>query len=137
MTPLAVSDLPKPVTISCNGVETRFTPVPAGWVEIVSYQPHSCPWDVNGLKHQREYLKVLEDAGIIGIPLVTHHRRISPQGTGPGGRIRFGDDMMPGFYRIIVASCDEKAARAALEAHLDRIRLWLDHKAPMPEACRC
>lgn len=133
MTPAA---LPKPVVTRSNGVETTSTPIPTGWVEIDSYTPHSCPWDVHGLQHQREHLKVLEDVGIIGIPLVTHHRRISPQGTGPGGRIRFGDDMMPGRYHIIVPVSQEKAARAALEAHQAQIRLWLDNKADMPAACR-
>lgn len=134
MTP---ADLPQPVVTRRNGVEVVETPVPTGWVEIDSYVPYPGGWDdVRGLQHQREYLAVLEDAGIIGLPLVTRRRSLYPRGTGPGGRVRFGDDMIPGVYRIIVASCDEKAARAALEAHQGRIRLWLDHKAPMPEACR-
>lgn len=130
------ADLPKPLVERSHGVETTRTPIPHGWVEIDSYTPHSCPWDCHGLSHQREYLRVLEDAGIIGIPLVTRQSRISPQGTGPGGRVRFGDDMMPGRYHIIVPVSQEKASRAALAAHQEKIKLWLYGKDLMPEACR-
>lgn len=133
---MTASELPRPVVERNHGIEIIYTPVPTGWVEIDSYTPHSCPWDVHGLRHQREYLKVLDAEGIIGLPLVTHHRRLSPQGTGPGGRIRFGDDMMPGVYHIIVQKSQEKDARKALEAHQGCIVRWLAHAAPMPEACR-
>lgn len=91
---------------------------------------------MQGTKHQKEILIVLEKVGIIGIPLVTRHRRISPQGTGPGGRIRFGDDMLPGIYRVLVPKAQEKAAHEALAAHDGLIKAWIYDKAPMPEACR-
>lgn len=88
------------------------------------------------MRHQREYLMVLSDANIIGLPLVTYHRRISPQGTGPGGRVRFGDDMMPGIYRVIVAKPDQEKAEAAIKAHEALIKDWIYNKGPEPDVCR-
>lgn len=111
-------------------------PVPEGWCEIDAYHPNTTPWDVAGRRHQNELIYVLDKAGVIALPLTTHHRRISPQGTGPGGRIRFGDDMMPGIYRLIVANGDKEAADRAIAAHHEQVKAWIYEKGPMPEACR-
>lgn len=128
--------LGKYVTTQSNGVEIQFIPIPDGWVEIDSFHPTTTPWDCAGLQHQREYLIVLEEAGIVGLPLVTRHRRISPQGTGPNGRVRFGDDMMPGIYKIIVAQSERQEAEEALRIHNDLVKDWIYKEGPEPAACR-
>ena len=112
--------------------------VPAGHVVIDDYTPTSSvtPWDYYGGKHQREYSAVLKAAVIQHTLLTTHRTNLAPMGTGPMGRVRFGDDMMPGTYRISVTVADQSAALAAIEKHKQGIKDWLDGKAEMPAACR-
>lgn len=119
-----------------NGVEYRHEPTPEGWVEVDVYNPHSCPWDYYGNKHLIEMGNVLKAAGIEHQLLVTHRRKLHPMGSGPGGRVRFGDDMMPGIYRTAVAGKDVEAAYKALAAHQKAIHDWLHCGGSMPEALR-
>lgn len=63
-------------------------------------------------------------------------RNVSPIGSGPGGRIRFGDDMMPTIQRIFVREEKLSEALLAIEEHKQAVRQWLHHGAPMPEVCR-
>lgn len=123
-------------TYTENGVAIRETALPAGMTVIETYHPHATPWDYYGGKWLREMSAVLAAAGIESTPLVTHRTRTSPAGSGPNGRVRFGDAMMPGIYRIAVADHSESAARAALAAHATAIRAWLHDGAPMPAVFR-
>lgn len=119
-----------------HGVETRTEVTPPGWCDVVSFYPNTTPWDYRGGKHQREMMTVLRNAGIESIGLITHERRTSPHGSGPGGRVRFGDDMLPGCYRVAVRDGDKIRAIRALDAHRQAIRDWLNGRSAMPEACR-
>ncbi len=121
-----------------NNVETRHQEVPEGWTEIDVYTPCSSttPWDYYGMKHWNELSSVLRSAGIECQKLMTSRRIIHPQGSGPGGRVRFGDDMIPGTYRIAVAEIDVDRANLAISDHRAAVRDWLDNGGPMPEACR-
>ena len=100
-----------------------------GWEVVDEYYPcpTTCPWDYYGLCHQRQYGKVLKAAGIDFEALRTVETRIHPTGSGPNGRVRFGDDMMPGIYRIAVRIEDADRAHRAINA--------LTLKS-MPEACQ-
>lgn len=102
-----------------NGIEYRKEECPEGWVEVNTYRPHSTPWDCYGNQHILNIRKLLSEAGIDSVGLVTHERRTSPIGTGPGGRVRFGDDMMPGVYRVAVKQEKEFAARQAIAEKYD------------------
>jgi hypothetical protein len=87
-----------------NGIEYNEPQVPEGYTLVDSYQPHSCPWDCYGNRHLGEVSNVMAEAGIEHVALVTHRRAVSPFPSGPNGRVRFGDDIMPGVYRLAVPS---------------------------------
>lgn len=63
-------------------------------------------------------------------------RNVSPIGSGPGGRIRFGDDMMPTIQRIFVPAEKLSEALLAIEEHKQAVKQWLHHGAPMPDVCK-
>lgn len=119
-------------------VETREEVCPEGWVEIDIYHPSSTitPWDYYGMKHQRELGRVLDSDGIGYQKLITHKKHLAPVGTGPGGAVRFGDNMMPGVYRIAVKEEDVGRAHQAINEHKKRVDDWINNGAPMPDACR-
>jgi hypothetical protein len=119
-----------------HGVETMTEPVKAGWVEFDTYWPHASPWDYYARKHQWEIRNVLAAVGVDCYFRHTNQRILHPVGTGPRGRIRFGDDMMPGVYHVDVKVGDVEKAKAAMTVHEEAVQRWLERKAPMPEACR-
>lgn len=111
---------------------------PKGMVEIDVYDPSpsTTPWDYYGMKHQREYRRVLHNAGIEHVVcLETRRLNLSPSGTGPGGSIRLGDSMMPHTYRIAVYEDDVNDAIQAIQEHKQAIDEWMGG-GPMPDACR-
>jgi hypothetical protein len=63
-------------------------------------------------------------------------RNTSPTGSGPGGRIRFGDDKMPTIQRIFVLAEKLSEAILAIEEHKKAVKQWLHHGAQMPEVCK-
>lgn len=63
-------------------------------------------------------------------------KNMCPSGSGPGGRIRFGDDMMATIQRIFVRSEDLSQALLAIQEHDNAVKQWLHHGAPMPQVCR-
>lgn len=119
-----------------NGLEIRHEETPEGTVEVDSHVPNAGPWDYYGGKHQRTIMKVLRAAGLSPVPLVTHRRNLSPMGSGPGGRVRFGDDMVPGVYRVAVPRGQSPAAAAAILSHRADVDRWLFHDGAMPEVYR-
>ena len=70
------------------------------------------------------------------VGLVTRMTKTSPQGSGPYGRVRFGDNMMPGIYRVAVPNDHLEAARNAIKLHEEEVHNWLHKNGPMPDACR-
>jgi hypothetical protein len=119
-----------------RGDTVREQQVPPMFVVVDTYHPHSCPWDCYGNKHTSELKKVLLAVGIEAVSLVESRTKNSPHGSGPGGRVRFGDNMTPGVYRVAVAEYQVAAAKAALAAHKVEVEEWIDGKrATMPEAC--
>lgn len=119
-----------------DDVQVREQMVPSMFVVIDTYTPHSTPWDCYGNKHTREIKQVLLAAGIESVSLVTSETRIHPQGSGPQGRIRFGDNMMPGVYRVAVSKYKTQEAEVAIACHKNAIADWLDGSGDMPPACR-
>lgn len=97
---------------------------PGGWRVVDSYTPcHTVtPYDYYGLKHQREIVGVLNAAGIECKTLEQKRRRLNPIGTGPGGRVRFGDDMVPSTYEVCVKKKHVTEARRVIEHHQARSR---------------
>lgn len=118
------------------GVESRETPVPDGFTVVETYHPHSCPWDCYGMKFVRETQTVLKSAGIDSVECSIRQTILHPRGSGPGGRVRMGDNMMPGVYRVAVATEDMPQAIEALAQHEAAIKNWLHNGGKMPEACR-
>lgn len=121
-----------------RGIRYRQMVCPEGYTIIDEYVPHHSvtPWDLYGLKHQQEYAKVLIAAGIVPQLLTTHRTRLWPIGSGPGGRVRCGDDMLPGVYSIAVLQSDVAYARQAITSHELEIQQWLAGLTAMPLACR-
>lgn len=108
--------------------------LPEGYVVIDEYIPHSTPWDYHGMRHQREFCRVLGNVCNVALP----NKQVdlgNPTGTGPGGSVRLGDAMTPGVFRIAVHKSRENAARQAIANHKAAVENWLFHNGPMPEAC--
>lgn len=118
------------------GILTENQETPENWVDVVKYHPHSTPWDYQGNKEIRRWMYVFQSCNIQCVGLVTTRTRLSPQGTGPFGRVRFGDDMMPGVYRVAVPKEHYEAAQNAIKMHEAEIQRWLHNDGPMPAACR-
>jgi hypothetical protein len=116
--------------------ETRHPVVPSGWVEVYSYTPcHTlCSPDCYGLKDMREKGRVLDAVCIEHVKLETHHKTIYPQGSGPGGMVRFGDGMVPSDYRVAVPERNRKAAEVAIREHQDAVKAWLYEDGEIPKA---
>ena len=119
-----------------DGVKVREELPPDGWVVAALCRPHSTPWDYYGGKHNREMSRVLKGVGVECVALHTRETIVSPRGSGPGGRVRFGDNMMPGVYRVAVPKESLAAAQIALNHHDVDIQDWLHNGGEMPEACK-
>jgi len=121
-----------------HGIRHVEEQVPVGYCVIDDYTPTSSttPWDYYGMKHQRELSCVLRNNSIPCILLHTTYTKLHPMGSGPKGSVRFGDDMLPGRYRIAVPIELTIAAQLALSIHKQAIENWLYNKGPMPQECR-
>jgi len=111
--------------------------LPDGFTIVDTYTPtySTTPWDYYGMCHQRELSRVLRNNNIEFVLLQTVKTRINPVGSGPKGRVRFGDDMMPGEYRIAVPHEKVIEAQLAFQKHKQAIQNWLNNKGPMPKEC--
>lgn len=114
--------------------QVRHPEVPDGYVELEVYRPHSSPWDCYKRKQANEWSKVLKD--LRHVCEFVDETNMFPTGSGPGGRVRFGDDMMPGRVILWVHPNDFGEAVLALLEHKQAIRNWLHQGGPMPDACR-
>jgi hypothetical protein len=121
-----------------NGVKYHEQMVPHMMVVVDTFHPNPTnpPWDYQGIRHQREYFRVLENAGIECVCLCTSAVLLHPVGTGPNGSVRLGDNMTPGIYKIAVCKRKVVAAKKAIAEHKVTIQKWLDGKAEFPAACR-
>jgi hypothetical protein len=119
-----------------NGVESREVLAPDGWEVFDCYHPHATPWDYYGKKHVKEVMLVLQAAGIEAADCSIYQTKLHPCGTGPGGRVRFGDAFLPGVYRVAVPAASVGKAREAWAAHRIEVLAWLDGNGPMPDACK-
>lgn len=119
-----------------HGVEYRHEELDEGMVEIDVYQRHHTLVPDDGRQRVNELRHVLNAAGIKSKHFVTGRRLTAPLGSGPGGRVRFGDDMMHAIWRTAVSEKDVVRAQAAIAAHNEAVRKWLHEGAAMPEACR-
>jgi hypothetical protein len=121
-----------------NGLDIREDELPDGYVIVDEYHPcpTTTPWDYQGTRHQRQYTNALQAAGVDSVSLRTVMTILHPRGTGPGGRVRAGDNMTPGVYRIAVLKEMELFARAAIANHRAAIEAWLHNNGPFPEECK-
>lgn len=131
----------KPITqttrvVEEDHVEKCITDPPEGWVVIDRYSPHTCPWDYYGNKHTREIMLVLRNADIPSVSCNISERNLCPRGSGPKGRVRFGDDMMPGVYRVSVSADLKTDALVAIHEHKQRVHEWLHEGGDMPSELR-
>lgn len=117
-----------------NVEHCEFLP-PDGFVMIHEHHP-DINSDYSEGKHCRELAAVLQAAGIESAICPINRTNLAPWGSGPGGRIRAGDSMMPSVHRVFVPANKEAEARAAIEIHKQAVKAWIHHGAPMPEACR-
>lgn len=106
------------------------------WVVVDTFTPCSTnpPYDYRGMRHVRQLGKVLTSAGIVYDTQIIARKKENFIGSGPGGAIRLGDDMLPSIYRILVPERDLVDAILALADHEAKVQLWLSGNAPMPEA---
>jgi hypothetical protein len=121
-----------------HGVHVVEYLLPLGYQVIDAYNPCATvtPWDYHGMCHHREYSKVLATAGIESVLMRTTRVSLFPQGTGPGGAVRFGDNMLPSSYFIAVRDADVAAAHVAIANHRAEVDEWLKNPTrPIPVAC--
>ncbi len=126
-------------TYTRDCVTIREEQVPPTFMVVDTYHPcpSNIPWDYHGGNHTREIRRVLLEAGIKSITLVESHTNSVPVGSGPGGRVRFGDGMMPGIYRVAVSKHKVVRAREAIVAHEMEVEKWIQgERLELPLACR-
>ncbi len=119
-----------------NGIEyTGIDNPPDGWEVVVEHTPsHSTtPWEYYGNLQQREYIQVLKAGGIEAVSLITQQRLVNPHGSGAGGQVRMGDDMLPPIYRVAVQAPQVEDARRAIAAHKQEVEDWLWGAGPPPK----
>lgn len=125
-----------------GGVKHCEEVAPEGWVAIEKYEPYSMvPWDYHGRKHFEPLLYILKKIGIETILCEHSREKIGTIGTGPNGRPRPSDYMMPGVYTLYVRNGFEEKALLAIKAHREAVSNWLasygkPNEMPMPEALR-
>lgn len=121
-------------TTTKNGVKTVRELCPGGWVVIDVYVPHSTPWDYNGMAHCRELKRLLDDrGGIKAIDLKQTDTTLTPYGSGVNGAVRFGDDYLPGVFRLAVKKEDKKTAIAIITEYRKQVSDWIENGIPRPK----
>ena len=125
------------VTTTEHNIEEKNPITPDGWEVFDTYTPsHTItPWDYYGMKHVREIRRVLESAGINSQTAQTYRKIIHPIGSGPGGMVRFGDNMVPGTYYVYVKPACIPTATKAMMKHKSEVHDWLYNSGKMPQAC--
>lgn len=119
-----------------NGIESRETVMREGFTVADVYYPNTCPWDYYGRKWLREMELVLAEKDIESQQIEVQQKNLIPMGSGPNGRVRFGDGMMPGCYKIAVPAEKLPEALDAIRHHQIDIKAWLDGDDSMPEILR-
>lgn len=107
---------------------------PEGYALFTTYMPcHSTtPWDYYGMKHQQQVAAVLNHFGINVIQTSKNNDFKPSVGSGPGGRVRFGDGMRPATYYTFVRKSDIDKAVEVWEAHRAAVTKYLFHQGPKP-----
>ena len=121
-------------TYILHGCRYREEEIPDMYVVVSTYTPSSCPWDGYGRKHLSEYKKVLAEFNPVG--LHTSGTLLNPAGTGANGRVRLGDAMTPGLYRVAVPKKHFVAAIDLIAEHKKALDDWCYGATPMLVACR-
>jgi hypothetical protein len=127
-----------------RGIKHREEIAPDGWIAIEIYSQHSMvPWDYHSRRHFKPLLHVLNKAGIATF-LCEHSQegtRLigSSGGTGPEGRVRSGDNMIPSIYTLYVRDESKEVALLTIKTHQEEVSTWLasygkPDAIPMPEA---
>lgn len=120
-------------TFTINGIEHREELIPNGHFMVRIYNPSTVPWDYFGEKQAREWRAVMKKANIPCQVLTIKKQRLHPQGSGPGGRIRFGDAMYPGEWRLVIEKRYHETAENALDEHDKAVTRWLLNRGPRPD----
>lgn len=103
-------------TVSKHGIRRMIPDPPEGLCLATSYTPHHsvCPWEKYGMLTMDKYRAIADDLGIKHEVTVERQERIGPNGTGPGGCVRMGDEMLPSVYHFWVAPSEVETFRAAI-----------------------
>lgn len=116
---------------------------PEGWVAIEEYEPcySVVPWDSYSQKHFGPLIYILKKIGIETILCKHSREKIVGIGTGPNGRPRCGDEMMPSISTLYVRNGSKEKALSAIKTHREEVSNWLasygkPNQMPMPEALR-
>ncbi len=85
---------------------------------------------------RRTWTLIMAGAGVPCQIRTIRKKRLHPHGTGPNGRVRFGDDMMPSEYHLCIPKRFHETAEKALLEHENSVHKWLHEAGKMPDACR-
>ena len=96
-----------------RGISTTYPELSIAVAVVDVYSPPLCREEY-GPRHQDRLISVLHENDIAAVPAQVRQRNTSPLGTGPYGRVRMGDDMMPKKHLVVVNHFDEVAAKAVL-----------------------
>ena len=92
---------------------------------IAEYEPIAWPYDVEATRWTMACGQFLAEAGLH--PFFRRHNRTLKFtiGSGPGGRERFGDRLMPPIVQLLVPEEEEEAARCLMIEHNEGQRLMI------------
>ena len=90
-------------------------------ITVYSFTPCSSivPYDYHGAMGAKDIQDNLSAVGIESTVQEEKRRIENPIGTGPGGRVRVGDEMLPSLYHIQVDKKHEKKAKSILSHKID------------------
>lgn len=90
-------------------------------ITVYSYTPCSSivPYDYHGRLGAMNIQEKLSAVGIESTVQEEKQRLENPIGSGPGGRVRVGDEMLPSIYHIQVDKKYEKKAKSILSHKID------------------
>ena len=128
-------------TTTENNVETRETELKDGYKIAAVFHPQSVPWDVEKTKQGAEWSTLMHVNDIPFQIIRVEQKNLTPRGSGSGGRVRFGDSMMPGKIKLAVPVEVLGKAEAVLSMYRKQITEWVSHDSPpstlIPLAADC
>jgi hypothetical protein len=99
-----------------RGVSSQPIEIPEGFrvLTIATCSSSITPYDVWASRNARTIGDPLKEAGLDVRYVTQRRKRTTPTGSGPGGRVRFGDDMLPPNIHVIVPVAEFNRAAALM-----------------------